>query len=86
MLAGLGVATPIFRRVGEKTVISCFRSAGARIRPGDTLAKVEGQGTSILGAERVALNFLRRMSGIVTMPRRYMEETVPGCVTGADVV
>jgi nicotinate-nucleotide pyrophosphorylase (carboxylating) len=74
VVAGLGVAKLVFQHVDEKVTVSCLKSDGEMIRPGDTLAAVRGPGTSILSAERVALNFLQRMSGIATMTRRYVEK------------
>lgn len=47
---------------------------GSAVRPGDLVAKVEGSAASILSAERVALNFLQRLSGIATMTRRFVRE------------
>jgi nicotinate-nucleotide pyrophosphorylase (carboxylating) len=75
IVAGLDVARLIFQRVDEKVILSRLHSDGQAIRPGETLATVRGPGTSILSAERVALNFLQRMSGIATMTRRYVEKT-----------
>ena len=48
-----------------------FCADGAMITPGDRLATVEGPMAAILTAERTALNFLQRMSGIATATRRY---------------
>ena len=47
---------------------------GSPIRRGDIVAKVEGSASSILTAERVALNFLQRLSGVATMTRRFVQE------------
>ncbi len=74
VVAGLGVAKLVFQHVDEEVKVSCLRRDGEAIQPGDILAEVVGTGISVLGAERVALNFLQRMSGIATMTRRYVEE------------
>jgi nicotinate-nucleotide pyrophosphorylase (carboxylating) len=74
VVAGLGVAKRVFQHVDENVSVSCLRSDGETIQAGDILAEVDGPGTSILSAERVALNFVQRMSGIATMTRRYVEE------------
>lgn len=47
---------------------------GSPIHPGNIVAAVEGSAASILSAERVALNFLQRLSGIATMTRRFVQE------------
>jgi nicotinate-nucleotide pyrophosphorylase (carboxylating) len=73
VVAGLGVVRRIFQHVDEEIVVSCLLGDGDTIQPGTTLAEVKGPGTGILSAERVALNFLQRMSGIATMTRRYVE-------------
>ena len=46
---------------------------GSRVEPGDEVARVDGPLASILTAERTALNFLQRLSGIATMTRRYAD-------------
>jgi nicotinate-nucleotide pyrophosphorylase (carboxylating) len=74
VVAGLVVARLIFEHVDAKIAVSGLRSDGETIQPGDVLAEVEGPGIAVLSAERVALNFLQRMSGIATMTRRYVEQ------------
>jgi nicotinate-nucleotide pyrophosphorylase (carboxylating) len=74
VVAGLDVARYVFQQVDAKITVSCFLSDGQTIQSGDILAVIRGSGLGILGAERVALNFLQRMSGIATMTRRYVEE------------
>jgi nicotinate-nucleotide pyrophosphorylase (carboxylating) len=73
VIAGLKVAQLVFQRVDERVIMSCLVRDGAAIEPGQTLARIEGPGSAILSAERVALNFLQRMSGIASMARRYVE-------------
>jgi nicotinate-nucleotide pyrophosphorylase (carboxylating) len=46
---------------------------GSRFRSGQVLATVEGRARSLLAAERTALNFLQRMSGVATLTRRYVD-------------
>jgi len=76
VIAGLEVAEAVFRRVDPDTV---FR---ARLE-GDVVAELEGIARSILAAERVALNFLGRLSGIATLTARYVQ-AVEG--TGAAIL
>ena len=47
---------------------------GARVRPGDKVATISGRVVSVLGGERVALNFLSRLSGIATGAARFVAE------------
>jgi nicotinate-nucleotide pyrophosphorylase (carboxylating) len=67
VLAGLGLAEAAFAQVDTKLKWSALKADGARISPGDAVARVEGALHSILRAERVALNFLAHLSGIASM-------------------
>lgn len=71
--AGLEVARLVFRLVDEQIVSRAYLADGDLIMPGQTLAEIRGPGGGILSAERVALNFLQRMSGIATLTRRFVE-------------
>jgi nicotinate-nucleotide pyrophosphorylase (carboxylating) len=73
VIAGLEVARLAFQQVDQRIAVRGLLNDGRTMRPGDTLAEVRGPGLGILSAERVALNFLQRMSGIATMTRRYVE-------------
>ena len=80
VLAGVDVALAVFRRV-DSTLEACARlSDGSALSPGDEIAAVSGSATSIMMAERTALNFAQRMSGIATATRRYVD-----AVAGHDV-
>jgi len=73
VIAGLEVAEEVFRQV-EPTVR--FRAAvvdGVPVQAGQIVAWVEGPAIALLSAERTALNFLQRMSGIATRARRFVE-------------
>ncbi len=73
VLAGIGVATSVFQRVDSTLRVQMLIADGSGMRPGDRLAVVEGVLAGILRAERVALNFLQRLSGIATETARYVE-------------
>jgi nicotinate-nucleotide pyrophosphorylase (carboxylating) len=73
ILAGIGVAKQVFHRVDPELNLEVFLEDGARVEPGTKLAKVSGSMTSILKSERVALNFLQRLSGIASDTNRYVE-------------
>ena len=62
----------VFQRVDETLEAKGLMSDGAALSPGDDVARVEGAAGSILRAERTALNFLQRMSGIASDTNRYV--------------
>ena len=72
VVAGIGVASEVFRTVDRSLMFESFVSDGDTVDTGMTLATVAGPAQSILRAERVALNFLQRMSGIATLTARYV--------------
>ena len=72
VIAGIGVASEVFRTVDRSLMFESFVSDGDSVDAGMTLATVAGPAQSILRAERVALNFLQRMSGIATLTARYV--------------
>ena len=73
VIAGLGVAAEVLRQVDDGIAFVPLVEEGDLVAPGDVVAHVQGRGPGILIGERVALNFLQRMSGIATMARRYVE-------------
>ncbi|HET6406699.1 MAG TPA: nicotinate-nucleotide diphosphorylase (carboxylating), partial [Chthoniobacteraceae bacterium] len=70
--AGVETAAEVFKRVDPELAVHIERPSGSSIQPGDTVLRVSGPTRSILTAERVALNFLQRLSGIATLTRRYV--------------
>ncbi len=75
VVAGLEAAREVFRQVGAR-----FRAGtrdGRRVRRGATLATVSGPARRVLAGERVALNFLQRLSGVATLTRRFAELARP---------
>jgi nicotinate-nucleotide pyrophosphorylase (carboxylating) len=73
VLAGLDVAAETFRQVDASVQVSRQRLDGERCRPGDHIAQVAGPARALLIAERTALNFLQRLSGIATITRRFVD-------------
>ena len=73
VLAGVDVALSVFRRVDQQLQTTAWLADGASVSPGNNLAFVDGQAASILRAERTAINFLQRMSGIATEAARYVK-------------
>ncbi len=72
-LAGVEVAAEVFRRVDPALKIQQLQSDGASLRNGDAVLWVSGATASILTAERTALNFIQRLSGVATLTRKYVE-------------
>ena len=73
VVAGLEVALEVFRQVDPTTRSRILMADGAPVSPGAVLADLEGSVAGILKAERVALNFLQRLSGIATATAAYVK-------------
>lgn len=73
VVAGLSVAKAIFYLVDPRVDFQTGIADGQNIAIGDKLAKVSGSGPELLAAERVALNFLGRMSGVATLTKAYVD-------------
>ena len=73
VLAGLEVARLVFAQVDAKVRFVPERADGAALEPGVVVARIDGSARSLLAAERVALNFLQRLSGVATLTRRFVE-------------
>lgn len=71
--AGIEIAGLVFHAVDEQVVFRPLIAEGAMVSAGTVLAVVEGNARSLVRAERVALNFLQRMSGIATLTRAYVD-------------
>lgn len=72
VVAGLSVAEAAFRQLDPTVVFAVRWGDGARCESGETVAEVTGQARALLTAERTALNFLQRLSGIATLTSRYV--------------
>ena len=79
--AGLPVAARVFERLDAKIVFAAAVDDGQEVTPGTVLARLTGPAASILTGERVALNFLQRLSGIATFTRAMAAR-----VAGTDAV
>jgi len=66
MLCGLDIAFQVFRHIDSSIKFITYKKDGDYLEKKDTIARIEGYSNSILQAERVALNFLQRLSGIAT--------------------
>ena len=73
IVAGTDAAAEVFRRVDSALDIAVLRKDGSEVNTGDSVIELRGQARSILKAERVALNFLQRLSGIATLTRKFVD-------------
>jgi len=73
ILAGTETAKQVFHRVDPELKVEILLKDRARVKPGGKVAKVSGSIASILKAERIALNFLQRLSGIASETNLYVE-------------
>jgi nicotinate-nucleotide pyrophosphorylase (carboxylating) len=78
ILAGGEVAKQVFLRVDPSLEVELLIKDGAKVKPGDIIGTVAGRVISILNAERTALNFLQRLSGIASQSAQYVAKT-RGC-------
>jgi nicotinate-nucleotide pyrophosphorylase (carboxylating) len=72
VLAGLAVAEETFRQIDPSTVFEVRWGDGSHVEAGETIAIVSGPARALLAAERTALNFLQRLSGIATLTSKYV--------------
>jgi nicotinate-nucleotide pyrophosphorylase (carboxylating) len=77
VIAGLDVAAEAFRQLDPLVSVSAKCSDGARRQKGDVIAELRGAAGPMLTAERTALNFLQRLTGIATLTRRYVDAAAP---------
>ncbi|HDC92770.1 MAG TPA: carboxylating nicotinate-nucleotide diphosphorylase [Candidatus Acetothermia bacterium] len=77
VICGLQVAAEVFRAVDERISFRPRVREGEPVQPGDVVAEVEGPLRGILTAERTALNFLARLSGIATLTARFVDAVAP---------
>ena len=84
VVCGLFVAREVFNQLDPNVRFEALCDEGSSQDSGSILATVEGSARSILAAERTALNFLQRMSGIATRTRRCVTGAASGRATIAD--
>ena len=73
MVAGLAAALQTFRTVDATLSLTIHRQDGEQAENGDCILQIEGDGRSILTAERVALNFLQHLSGVATLTSQFCD-------------
>lgn len=72
VIAGLPFAREAFRQYDPSVLFEAAMSDGDKLEPGAIVARIEGEARSVLSAERVALNFMGRLSGISTLAAAYV--------------
>ena len=83
VVAGLDAAREVLLTVDPSIEVTAVLNDGDRVAPGDLVMRLAGPAASLLSAERVALNFLQRLSGVATLTRSYVDR-VAG--TGARIL
>ena len=73
VIAVLPIAEAAFQRVDPSVLFTAHVADGQEVVPEELIAEVTGPGRALLSAERTAINFLQRLSGIATLTRRYVD-------------
>jgi nicotinate-nucleotide pyrophosphorylase (carboxylating) len=73
VIAGLDVAAEVFTQLDPGCRFDRRKNDSDRCEPGDIVAELHGGAAAMITAERTALNFLQRLSGIATLTRRFVE-------------
>jgi nicotinate-nucleotide pyrophosphorylase (carboxylating) len=74
VLAGLDIAAQTFHRLSDSPIIWMTESGdGQKVKTGQPIARIEAEAWVVLAAERTALNFIQRLSGIATLTSQYVD-------------
>ena len=73
VIAGLDIASEAFRQLDPSVTITMRHADSSWCEPGSVVAEYDGHASGLLTAERTALNFLQRLSGIATLTRRFVD-------------
>lgn len=77
VLCGCDVFKTVYETLSDKVDIKFYFKDGDRIKKGDKIADISGPAKDLLMGERVALNYIQRMSGIATETRKYQDAIAP---------
>lgn len=81
VLAGGFLVEEVYAQVDPAVIVTLHAEDGAVLAQGDTIATLEGSAASLLIGERVALNFVQRLSGVATITHRFVAALTPGSTT-----
>jgi nicotinate-nucleotide pyrophosphorylase (carboxylating) len=84
VLAGLGICTAVFQRVDATISVIELTKDGDRLEAGTLAATYTGSAASLLAAERTALNFVQRLSGIATLAKAFVDAAAGSALRIAD--
>jgi nicotinate-nucleotide pyrophosphorylase (carboxylating) len=84
VISGIPVFIETFKKVDPATQIQILKNDGDEVKKGDIVLEILGKESSILKAERTALNFLQRLSGISTLTKKYVDKLKPYKITLLD--
>ena len=73
VICGVPLAVEAFRQLDPKVTIRVDLEDGTHVKKGSGILYLSGHARALLGAERVALNYMQRLSGIATLTARYVE-------------
>ena len=74
VVCGLQVFERVFKLLDDKVIFTAYFKDGDKVRSGDKIGVLAGDGRTILSGERTALNYLQRMSGVATLTRSMADE------------
>lgn len=77
VIAGLPVVEYFFSRLDKSVLIKRAVDEGAFVREGEIIATINGRARTLLSGERIALNFLQRLSGIATITAQFVDKIKP---------
>jgi len=77
VIAGLAVVEFFFSKIGENILFKNQVQDGSMVEKGEPFAAIRGSAKALLSGERIALNFLQRLSGIATLTSRFVEQIKP---------
>lgn len=77
ILCGCDVFKTVYETLSDKVEIKFYFKDGDKIKKGDKIADISGPAKDLLMGERVALNYIQRMSGIATETRKYQDAIEP---------
>ncbi|ABR46262.1 nicotinate-nucleotide pyrophosphorylase [Alkaliphilus metalliredigens QYMF] len=73
VIAGTSIVEMVFKLVDQTLYVTNLKQDGEKVNTGDNMIEVDGNIKSILKGERIALNFMQRMSGIATTAREFAD-------------